>query len=79
MKEFLEDHFNVLFLGLLAILGWVGTIHLMHSPGMAAENVSWARETAGGIIYALVGLMTGYTVGKASKDKNPPDDKKGES
>ena len=76
MKDFINEHFNVIFLGMLAIAAWMGTLHLMHAPNMAPENISWAREQAGGIIYALLALMTGYKAGQLSKLEKPPEPKK---
>ena len=73
MKDFLRENFSVLLLAFMALGAWAGTIHLMHSTGMDVSNVAWAREQSASIIGALLGLLTGYKVGQASKASPPPE------
>lgn len=56
-----------LFLVMVAVVVF---LHLM-TPEQG--TVQWARETANLIIGGLVGLVTGYAVGKLSNG-NPPKD-----
>jgi hypothetical protein len=70
MLDFLKEHFNVLLLAVLALAAWGGAMSLMHTQGMAESNVAWAREQASTIIGALLGLLTGYRLGTASKTES---------
>ena len=72
MKDFLRENFSVLLLAFMGLGAWAGTIHLMHSAGMDASNVAWAREQSASIIGALLGLLTGYKAGQMAKSAPPP-------
>jgi hypothetical protein len=73
MKEFLEDHFTPILLAFLAIAAWIGPMHLIHTPGIAAEDKGWAREEVGILIGALIMVLTGQVAKLASKkDAGPP-------
>ena len=63
--RFFQENFHILLLTFLVITAWFTTLHLIHlaGPNVAAENLSWAREEAHGLIFALIGLLVGYKLG----------------
>lgn len=69
--DWFKSVFNVLLLAVLVCAAWSATIHLMHIPGVEASNVAWAREQTGTLIGGLLGLLTGYQLGKDTKGKPP--------
>ena len=59
IRTIMTEHFMVLLLAVLALGAWAGTLHLIHTTGIPAENVAWAREQTATIIGALLMLITG--------------------
>ena len=70
--RFLQKNFHILLLCLLVLTAWFTTLHLIHNAGQTAyaENLSWAREEAHGLIFALIGLLVGYRLGMDDNDKD---------
>ena len=68
--QFLKQNFHIFLLSLLVLTAWFTTLHLIHiaGPTVAAENLSWAREEAHGLIFALIGILVGYKIGVEHKD-----------
>lgn len=71
MRDFINEHFNVLtlvilFLAVLAIL-----FHAMHHS-VDAPTLNWLEHIADQIIAALLGMMTGYRLAMATNGNGQP-------
>lgn len=69
--EFLAGHFDKLLLTGIFIALVLLVLHMSHDAADVSA-VNWARESAGTVLGALLGLITGALLRNGSKD-NPPD------
>ena len=67
MREFVEAHLNILVLFVLILLLLWGLMHLIRIGD--TTDVNWAREQVSLVIGALLGLITGKSLG-GSNGKN---------
>ena len=63
---------------ILLVFIWLVTLsfvwHLLGRPGISAENISWAREAAGTVLGAILGLITGVAMARRPTDPTGPED-----
>jgi hypothetical protein len=70
-KEWLQRNADRLILMVLYMGSLSFVLHLVHSPNVSAENISWAREAAGTILGAILGLITGASLAGRKPPDNP--------
>lgn len=81
MRQFIDEHFNVLILVLLFIGAGSVLLHVVHHA-QDQTVVNWLEHVSDQILAALLGMMTGYRLGQNSaptslKIDQVPSDKKG--
>ena len=64
MRQFVHENFDKLLLALLYLILLSTVLHLAHWQA-DQSLVSWARDQAGIIVGALIGLITGFRAGRA--------------
>ena len=70
--KFLRENFDKLLLAALFVYGVQVVVHMTHDM-RDVDQILWARELAGTIVGALLGLITGHALAaKASVTAQPP-------
>ena len=68
-KDWFQANSDKLILLGLYMVSLSFVLHLEHLSGATAENISWAREAAGTVLGAILGLITGASLA----GRRPPD------
>jgi hypothetical protein len=63
MKDFIVGHFDKLLVAFFVLL-MVAVVLALSQTGADASTVSWAREVTSSFIGALIGLITGISIGR---------------
>ncbi len=70
-KDWLDHNTDKFILVALFVALLLLVLHLIHSPGTSPENLSWAREAAGTVLGAIIGMITGQSLAarRAAQEK----------
>lgn len=58
MRQFIDEHFNVIVLVVLLIIGWALFIHVIHHTS-DSPVLNWLEHQSDQVLAALLGMMVG--------------------
>ena len=70
-KDWFQQNSDKLLLFVLYLVSLSFVFHLLHLHAAPPETVSWAREAAGTVLGAILGLITGATLARREPPKPP--------
>ena len=70
MRQFVDEHFNVLVLVTLFLCAGGVLLHVVHHTQDQA-TLNWLEHVSDQILAALLGMMTGYRLAQAANGKPP--------
>jgi hypothetical protein len=71
LRDFLNEHFNVLILVFLFVGAGAVLLHVVHHT-QDQVTLNWLEHVSDQILAALLGMMTGYRIAQATNPTPPP-------